>query len=59
MTLAIAFGLAASVAGLLVSYHANLPSGPAIVLAGALLFGISLVATASMRRLAPTVGDDT
>ena len=31
-------------AGLLVSYHGNLPSGPAIVLAAGLLFGISLVA---------------
>jgi zinc/manganese transport system permease protein len=59
MALAIVFGLTASVAGLLVSYHGNLPSGPAIVLAGALLFGISLVTTAMLRRLAPTVGDDT
>jgi zinc/manganese transport system permease protein len=54
--LAVAFGLAASVAGLLVSYHANLPSGPAIVLAGALLLGISLVLTGALRRLAPTIG---
>ena len=59
MALAIVFGLTASVAGLLVSYHGNLPSGPAIVLADALLFGISLVTTAMLRRLAPTVGDDT
>ena len=42
MALATAFGLVASVAGLLISYHANLPSGPAIVLAGGLLFGASL-----------------
>ena len=33
IALAIGFGLAASIAGLLVSYHGNLPSGPAIVLA--------------------------
>ena len=33
MALAIVFGALASVAGLLISYHANLPSGPAIVLA--------------------------
>ena len=44
MALATGFGLAASVAGLLVSYHGNLPSGPAIVLAAGLLFGVSLVA---------------
>ena len=56
MALATGFGLAASVAGLLVSYHGNLPSGPAIVLAAGLLFGISLVATSSWRRLAPMIG---
>ena len=39
MALAIVFGLAASIAGLLMSYHGNLPSGPAIVLAAGLLFG--------------------
>jgi ABC-type Zn uptake system ZnuABC Zn-binding protein ZnuA/ABC-type Mn2+/Zn2+ transport system permease subunit len=51
MALAIAFGLIASFAGLLVSYHANLPSGPAIVLANGLLFGVSLVTTRSWRRV--------
>jgi zinc/manganese transport system permease protein len=56
MALATGFGLAASVAGLLVSYHGNLPSGPAIVLAAGLLFGISLVVTSSLRRLAPLIG---
>ena len=58
MALATGFGLAASVAGLLVSYHANLPSGPAIVLAAGLLFGISLVATGALRRVAPMIGRD-
>jgi zinc/manganese transport system permease protein len=58
MALAAGFGLAASVAGLLVSYHANLPSGPAIVLAAGLLFGISLLATGVLRRLAPMIGSD-
>jgi zinc/manganese transport system permease protein len=53
IVLATLFGLAASVAGLLISYHANLPSGPAIVLAGGMLFGVSVVATAILRRLAP------
>jgi len=58
MTLATGFGLAASVAGLLVSYHFNLPSGPAIVLAAGLLFGISLAATGALRRLALVIGWD-
>jgi zinc/manganese transport system permease protein len=56
MALATGFGLAASVAGLLVSYHGNLPSGPAIVLAAGLLFGISLAATSSWRHLVPMIG---
>jgi zinc/manganese transport system permease protein len=51
MALATGFGLAASVAGLLVSYHGNLPSGPAIVLAAGLLFGFSLVAANIVRRV--------
>ena len=59
MALATGFGLIASVAGLLLSYHGNLPSGPAIVLAAGLLFGISLVATRSWRLLAPMIGRDT
>jgi len=56
MALATGFGMAASVAGLLVSYHANLPSGPAIVLAAGLLFGLSLVASNFWRRLVPMIG---
>ncbi len=51
MLLATAFGLTASVAGLLVSYHGNLPSGPAIVLAGGLLFGASRVATRALQTV--------
>jgi len=38
------FGVLASVAGLLASFHLNLPSGPAIVLAGGVLYALSLVA---------------
>jgi zinc/manganese transport system permease protein len=56
MALATGFGMAASVAGLLVSYHVNLPSGPAIVLAAGLLFGISLAITNALPRLAPMIG---
>jgi zinc/manganese transport system permease protein len=55
MALATGFGLAASVAGLLVSYHVNLPSGPAIVLAAGLLFGISLASANTLPRLAPMI----
>jgi zinc/manganese transport system permease protein len=58
IVLATGFGLAASVAGLLISYHGNLPSGPAIVLAAGLLFGISLVVAGSLRYLAPMIGRD-
>ena len=39
------FGLCAGVAGLLASFHFNLPSGPAIVLAGGALYGLSLIAS--------------
>jgi len=56
MALAAGFGLIASITGLLVSYHGNLPSGPAIVLAAGVLFGISLAATRSWRLLAPMIG---
>lgn len=59
MALATFFGLLASVAGLLLSYHANLPSGPAIVLAAGVLFGVSLVAARVPRRRAPALGEDT
>jgi zinc/manganese transport system permease protein len=58
MALATGFGLIASVAGLLISYHGNLPSGPAIVLAAGLLFCLSLAATRSSRILAPMIGRD-
>lgn len=51
IALATGFGLAASVAGLLASYHGNLPSGPAIVLAAGLLFGVSLVVAEWFRRI--------
>ena len=56
MTLATVFGFVASVTGLLVSYHGNLPSGPAIVLAAGLLYGISLAMAGAWRRVAPILG---
>ena len=51
MALATGFGVVASIAGLLLSYHGNLPSGPAIVLVNGVLYGGSLAASAVVRRL--------
>jgi zinc/manganese transport system permease protein len=51
MGLASGIGLAASLAGLLASYHANLPSGPAIILAAGALFAVSLAASSSWTRM--------
>jgi zinc/manganese transport system permease protein len=45
MALASAFGMLSACAGLLLSYHRNLPSGPAIVMAAGLLYGVSLLAS--------------
>jgi zinc/manganese transport system permease protein len=52
MALATVLGLLASAVGLLVSYHSNVPSGPAIVLAAGLLFGVSLLIN-GLRHRAP------
>jgi len=43
--LALLFGIIAGIAGLLLSYHLNVPSGPAIVLAGGAIYGIASRAT--------------
>jgi zinc/manganese transport system permease protein len=59
MALATGFGFVASIAGLLLSYHGNLPSGPAIIVAAGALFGISLLAAGAMRRLAWIIGRNT
>jgi zinc/manganese transport system permease protein len=42
--LATIFGMAAAVAGLLISYYANLPSGPVIVISAGVIYGMSLLA---------------
>jgi zinc/manganese transport system permease protein len=52
MALATGFGFVASVGGLLASYHANLPSGPAIVLAGGIIYLASVIITGTWQRLA-------
>jgi zinc/manganese transport system permease protein len=51
MVLATAFGMMASATGLLLSYHVNLPSGPAIVFAGGVCFFVSLCITGAWRQL--------
>jgi zinc/manganese transport system permease protein len=45
--LSIGFGMAAGYAGLLVSYHFNLPSGPAIACAATLVYAVSALVPAS------------
>jgi len=47
IALASAVGMLSSYAGLLLSYHRNLPSGPAIVMAAGALYGVSLLASAT------------
>ena len=44
VALAVAFGAISSVAGLLLSYHFELPSGPSIILAAGALYVLSLAA---------------
>jgi ABC-type Mn2+/Zn2+ transport system permease subunit len=41
--------MAADYAGLLTSYYANLPSGPAIVFASGIIYGISLIGAGRTR----------
>jgi len=47
IALSVAIGMAADYAGLLTSYYANLPSGPAVVLAGGTMYGLSTIASAA------------
>lgn len=42
-------GIAAALAGLLISYYAKLPSGPAIVMTAGVMYGLSLLAAGRMR----------
>jgi zinc/manganese transport system permease protein len=50
IALNVAIGMAADYAGLLVSYYANVPSGPAIVLASGIIYGLSLIGAGRMQR---------
>ena len=56
IALATGFGVAASLAGLLLSYHGNMPSGPAIVLSAGVLFGMSSILAGILRRVTPVPG---
>jgi zinc/manganese transport system permease protein len=49
IALATVIGMAAAVAGLLISFYANLPSGPAIVMGSGMIYGISLLAACRTR----------
>jgi zinc/manganese transport system permease protein len=49
ITLATVIGMVASFAGLLISYYANLPSGPAIVMGWGAIHGMSLLAAGRMQ----------
>ena len=49
IALATVIGMAAALAGLLISYYANLPSGPAIVMGAGVIYGMSLLAVGRMR----------
>jgi zinc/manganese transport system permease protein len=57
IALNIAIGIAADYAGLMISYYANLPSGPAIVLAGGILYALSLIGAALTRRGETKLGE--
>jgi zinc/manganese transport system permease protein len=48
--LSIGFGMVSGYAGLLASYHLNVPSGPAIACAAALIYAVSAVVPASRVR---------
>jgi zinc/manganese transport system permease protein len=51
IALNILFGLGADYVGLLLSYYANLPSGPAIVLVHGVIYGLSLAASDRLRLI--------
>jgi zinc/manganese transport system permease protein len=51
MVLASAIGMMASYAGLLLSYHRNLPSGPAIVMAAGAIYAVSLLTAATANAI--------
>jgi zinc/manganese transport system permease protein len=51
MALASAIGMLASYAGLLLSYHRNLPSGPAIVMTAGAIYAVSLLSSATANAI--------
>lgn len=57
IALATVIGMVVALAGLLISYYANLPSGPAIVTGAGLIYGFSVLA-ASRTRFKPMTLED-
>jgi zinc/manganese transport system permease protein len=51
VAVASAVGMLSSYVGLLLSYHRNLPSGPAIVMAAGAIYGVSLLASAARNMI--------
>jgi zinc/manganese transport system permease protein len=51
MALAVLTGMLSSYVGLLLSYHRNLPSGPAIVMAAGAMYGASVLVTSGLSVL--------
>jgi zinc/manganese transport system permease protein len=56
IALATVIGMAAALAGLLISYYANLPSGPAIVMGAGVIYGMSLLAAGQIRLKPRSLG---
>jgi zinc/manganese transport system permease protein len=56
IALATVIGMAAALAGLLISYYANLPSGPAIVVGAGVIYGMSLLAAGRLRLKPRSLG---
>jgi zinc/manganese transport system permease protein len=57
ITLATVIGMVAALSGLLISYYANVPSGPAIVTGTGLIYGLSVLAASGTRFKPVTLKD--
>jgi ABC-type Mn2+/Zn2+ transport system permease subunit len=51
LVVATTLGIVSSIVGLYASFHVDVPSGPTIVLTGALVFAVTFAVTASLARL--------
>jgi zinc/manganese transport system permease protein len=57
IALNIGFAMTADFTGLLVSYYGNVPSGPAIVLAGGIIYSLSLIGANPARAMKSGKGE--